>query len=110
MTVFKCRLITTASQYPRLCYFVRVAWNVASGSTINFTLSSLAMKPYPHSPYVGTARLLFTTTFMLLAGVIAWWGWTHVALGGLGFALIGAIIVVVAAPFILVWFRKNTAS
>ena len=82
----------------------------SSGDNTHVIKRTLAMKPYQHSPYVSTARLLFTTTLMLLAGVLAWWGWTHVALGGLQFALLGAVIVVVAAPFILVWFRKNTAA
>ncbi|MDQ2771185.1 MAG: hypothetical protein M3Y54_11875 [Bacteroidota bacterium] len=68
------------------------------------------MKPYAHSPYVGTVRLLFTTTLMLLGGMLAWWSWTNVGQSGLRIALIGAAIVVVAAPFILVWFRKNTAA
>ena len=67
-----------------------------------------AMKPYQHSPYVGITRLVFTTTLMFLAGILAWWSWTHTGLGGLRYALVGAIVVAAAAPFILVWFRKNT--
>jgi FtsH-binding integral membrane protein len=66
------------------------------------------MKMYQHSPYVGILRLLFTTTLMFLAGILAWWSWAQTGLGGLRYALVGAIIVVAIAPFILVWFRKNT--
>lgn len=68
------------------------------------------MIPYPHSPYVSVTRLVLTTTLMFFAGIIAWWSWAHIGLGGLRYALVGAIIVVVAAPFTLVWFRKNTPS
>ena len=68
------------------------------------------MKTYPHSPYVGTIRLLSTTTLMLLGGMLAWWSWTNVGEDGPRVALIGAAIVLVAAPFIILWFRKNTAT
>ena len=66
------------------------------------------MKPYQHSPYVSTTRLVFTTTLMFLAGILAWWSWAQTGLGGRLYALIGASIVIAAAPFILAWFRKNT--
>ena len=68
------------------------------------------MKPYQHTPYVSAARLLFTTTLMFVAGGLAWWSWTQIGYGGLRYALVGAIIVVVAAPLIFAWFRKNTVD
>lgn len=66
------------------------------------------MKSLLKSPYVSTMRLMMTTTLMFLAGIVAWWSWAQTGLGGLRYALVGTIIVVAIAPFILVWFRKNT--
>ena len=61
------------------------------------------MIPIQKSPYVSTARLLFTTTLMFLAGMVAWWSWTQTGQGGLKYALIGAVIVLLAFSFFGRW-------
>ena len=66
------------------------------------------MKPYQHSPFVSITRLVLTTALMFFAGIVAWWSWAQTGLGGKVYALIGAVVVMAAAPFILAWFRKNT--
>ena len=61
------------------------------------------MSAIQKSSYVSTTRLLFTTTLMFLAGIVAWWSWTQTGQGGLKYALIGAIIVLVAVTFFGRW-------
>ena len=61
------------------------------------------MSAIQKSPYVSTARLLFTTTLMFLAGMVAWWSWTQTGQGGLKYALVGAIIVLAAISFFGRW-------
>ena len=53
--------------------------------------------------YVTTARLLFTTTLMFLAGIVAWWSWIQTGQAGLKYALIGAVVVLLASFFLGRW-------
>ena len=61
------------------------------------------MKTIERTPFISTTRLLFTTTLMFLAGMVAWWSWTQTGQGGLKYAMVGAIIVLAAVSFFGRW-------
>lgn len=61
------------------------------------------MSAIPNSSYVPTARLLFTTTLMFLAGIVVWWSWTQTGQAVLKYALIGTVVVLLAFFFFGRW-------